>query len=152
LGRKNGLIPFAYSVDLPVEANWGYTRYVNDRFPRLAVKVASLDLDDFDTGAMQTHLSDELLPLTGNEAMVDHVHLGRPYRSATTRVDINLIAHNGAERTASIPVRVVENWASSPFVTVNPSRKMLIGRDILRAFRVEIRLNSLTNRSEVHFI
>jgi CheY-like chemotaxis protein len=159
IGNSQNLLPFAYSNPLPVEsigsrAEWAGTRYENDHFPRVSIRIDDLHIEDFDTGAIQTHVSDDLVRpgLFERTGWTIQEHLGREFQWKTKRIVLTLLGHDGSVRQAEVPVRVVKKWENSPFVHVNPERKILVGRDILRAFKVEIVLNSLDRSTEVRFL
>jgi CheY-like chemotaxis protein len=159
IGRDCKLIPFAYGTPLPPEQNipgpeWTPTKYPKDFYPCIKLRLTDIVSDDFDTGAFQTHVSDELVQL----GVLDHVrgnnstHLGQDYRLVTKKIKVCLVAEDGTERAADLTVCVVKDWRNSPFVDVNGRRKILIGRDIFRAFNVEIALNSQSRRSSIRFL
>jgi CheY-like chemotaxis protein len=153
IGRLHNLVPFAYSLPTPVETiTWIPTKFPEDRFPRIAIKLSTLLHDDFDTGAMQTHVSSDLVGLSIFDSLRPGSHLGMPHKSATKRVKVTLVADDGVERTEVMPLVVVTDWDTSGFVKVNGLRKVLVGRDILRAFPVEITLNSKTGKSGMRFV
>jgi CheY-like chemotaxis protein len=153
IGKAHNLVPFAYSLPTAIESvQWSPTIYSQDRFPRLAVKLQKLHYDDFDTGAAQTYVSSDLVRLSPLDALRKGHHLGRPFWATTKRINLVLVAHDGSERTAPLAVVVVNDWANTSFVDVNSTREVLIGRDVLRAFEVEIVLNSKTGHSKVTFI
>ena len=154
IGEQHNLVPFAYSLPTPIETiAWGFTSFKNDRFPRIAIKVKlSSWLDDFDTGAMQTHVSSRLVPLSMFDALMDGHHLGIPHKVATKQVELTLVASDGSERTRTMPVAVIEDWDNSGFVKVNSTRQILIGRDVLRAFPVEVTLRARDGKSYVKFV
>ena len=160
LGLDHNLIPFAYSLPLPPEQNngshqWNATKYPKDFYPCIRLRLTDIVSDDFDTGAIQTHVSDELVPVGLLDAVrgaAAGVHLGQSYRSVTKNIKVCLIAEDGTERESNLTVSVVKDWQNSPFVDVNGRRKILIGRDILRAFKVEISLNSVSMKSTIKFL
>ena len=160
IGRDQNLIPFAYSLPLPPEQNdgnhlWNATKYPKDFYPCIRLRLTDIVSDDFDTGAVQTHVSDELVPVGLLDAVrgaAAGIHLGQSYRSVTKNIKVCLIAEDGTERESNLTVSVVKDWKNSAFVDVNGRRKMLIGRDILRAFNVEISLNSQSRKSTIRFL
>lgn len=150
-GERYNLIPFAYSGIAPPEEvpgparrmNWNTTSYVNDWYPTLQANLNGTALqDDFDTGAYCTFVSSNLVPKGDLNFLQEGEHLGRPYRYFTTQVPIALIEGTQLSVKRQMAVIVVEDWHESPFVCINPSRRCLFGRDVLRAFPVAIVLNS----------
>jgi len=164
VGEKYNRIPFAYTASLPPEDSttgreltvaWHETNFQRDYYPTVGVRIEDRSLqDDFDTGAIQTHVSSELV-LKGmfnfwreSEAS----HLGELYRYFAKKLKVSLLSSEGAERSREMPVIVVENWAESPFTRVKKTRRCLLGRDLLRGFRVEITLDSVKRTTRVRFL
>lgn len=56
--------------------------------------------------------------------------------------EIEVTDSEGASVERRIAVRLVKDWTSSPFVRINPKRRALVGRDILRAFSLEVSLRA----------
>lgn len=153
LGKEHNLIPFGYSVPVLPEdspatnrtASWTSTELKNDYYPRLSILIGEKELqDDFDTGAAQTFISEELV----NKSLVEFfrqyegVHLDQSFEFTTKKIKISVIDSRGNTQEKSIPVAVVKKWDDSPFTRVNKKRKALLGRDLLRAFQVEVCLDS----------
>jgi hypothetical protein len=127
-----------------------------DFYPAVRAKIAGVELmGDFDTGAFQTFLSDEI----SRRGILDHLrdtetefHLGEPYQFFSKKLSVSLLDGGGAEQTKEITVAVVERWGDTAFIKVNRERKVLFGRDLLRAFRIEIYLNSDNRITRVRFL
>jgi len=158
IGKAYNRIPFAYSKTLLPESvvpmGEGWAR--NDYYPAIRAKVNGVEiLDDFDTGAPQTYVSDGLVKRGWLSFMRDSevgYVLGSSFNFFTTKVKITLFDADGSEHTQEIPVAVVEGWDSSAFKHVNSKRVVLFGRDLLRAFEVEVTLDSKNRVTRVRFI
>lgn len=162
MGEEHNLIPFAYSQpvlpeDSPPPANWNRTLAADDYYPTLNIKLGDVVLeDDFDTGALQTLVAEELVKRSFLDAIRDSrgtsSHLGEPYQYRTKQVKVTITDSDGAVQTKDLPVAVVQDWGNSPFVKVNPHRRVLLGRDILRAFKVEVCLDSQNRITRIRFL
>lgn len=162
IGEQKGVIPFAYSLAfLPESINahstevtpWNRTKYSGDYYPTIRIAIGETYLtDDFDTGAYQTHVSDEIVKRGILDAVRDSDHLGQSYRFFTKKIKVGLTDERGAEQVGETPVSVVLDWDDSPFVAVNRKRRVLVGRDILRLFCVDVSLNSSAKQSRIRFV
>ena len=165
LGKQHNLIPFAYSVPILPETverhdrgavQWNEVRNPNDRYATLRIKIGNrLLVEDFDTGAEQTHVARELV----ERGLLDFArsseklsHLGQPYEFFTKKIPVTLLANDGTEMEHKLTVSVVRNWTTSPFTKVNNERQVLVGRDVLRAFPVYITLDSRRCTTQLEFI
>jgi hypothetical protein len=166
IGQAYNLIPFAYSEPIlpentimspgPPDIPWNTTLYKNDFYPAIRVRLGDIEIqEDFDTGATQTFVAEELVKKSIFHFLREYrteSHLGNPYEFLTKQIEICLIDSSGKMQTKELPVAVVKNWASSPFTSVNPKRRVLLGRDLLRAFQVEVCLDSLNHITRVRFL
>jgi CheY-like chemotaxis protein len=163
-GRKHNLVPFPYSKpslpeDIHVSPNegcgWSQTTQENDYYPAFVAAIDDVELtDDFDTGAQQTFVSDDLIKL----GLFDRwrgfgtPHLGQDFEHVTKKITLTVIDSAGMRRSKKITVVVVKDWNKSPFIHFNENRKILFGRDILRAFELEVRLDSQKRITLIHFL
>lgn len=162
IGHDQNRIPYIYSDPLPVESImpqsqnvvWSRTKYVEDYYPTLKAKLGKdFVIDDFDTGATQTVVSSSLVNIDPETDIWDESSLHNiSYQFVKKQVDLTIMSSGGMERTARIPVMVVNGWDTSPFRLVNGSRKILFGRDVLRAFKLEICLDSDKRITRIKFI
>lgn len=146
LGCHYNRIPFAYNlaeepeiIDPPLSTGtrWNPINNPTDYYPTLKVCIGEQELiDDFDTGAFQTQVSDEIVRRSPLDALQykETEHLGEKVNFFTKTIPIVLFCDNGNELSSRIPVRVIINWNQSTFVKINPNRQVLLGRDLLRAF------------------
>lgn len=161
IGNDTNLIPFAYSDTLAPEdsiplttdgSHWAPTSFSEDYYPRLKIRLENVVLeDDFDTGAIRTHVSDALIRRGFLEPWRDSDlgHLGKPYRFFSKTIPVAILGPLGTEQKREVAITVVQNWDHSPFVLVNKKRKCLLGRDLLHAFPVEILLDSRSRTTHV---
>ena len=161
IGKRHNLIPFAYSQpllpeDTPAagpEKNWSKTLYENDYYPTLKVQVNAHELvDDFDTGAVQTLVSDELIEKGMINFSAQSTHLGVPFNYFSTKATVRIKDSMGVEQVREVVVAVVEDWENSPFKGVNPNRRTLFGRDLLRAFPFEVSLDTTKRVTRIRFL
>jgi hypothetical protein len=162
LGEKHKLIPFAYTSFIPPEdmnpIPWENTDVTEgDFYPAIEARIANNKLwGDFDTGAFQTFLSDEISRrgrLDFSRDTETEYHLGEPYKYFAKKLNICLFdGKDGTEQSKELTVAVVERWKESSFTKVNKKRKALLGRDLLRTFKMEIYLNSATRETRIRFI
>ena len=153
IGEAANLVPFAYGFVVPPEDTvgsgaqgiaWGQVGKA-DWYPRISVELGGVRIeDDFDTGAQCTHVSDRLVPRGFLDFWLPSEvgHLGLPYRYFVKKVPLKVVDSYGTSRLKEVAVSVVDQWASSGFVIVNPARRCLIGRDLLQAFAVVVVLDS----------
>lgn len=163
IGTRENLIPFAYSRPLlPEDTSVGVSGSTgwnsmgsDDHYPTIKATVGKLVLeDDFDTGAGCTFVSDAIVrkgPLNFWRDL-DGVHLGKSYRYFVKREQLDLWDLGGTTQTSEVMITVVKDWDNSPFVEVNKNRRILFGRDVLRAFKVEVHLDSLNHVTWVRFL
>jgi len=161
MGEETDLVPFAYTAPMPIEEStlagestpWAATNYPGDAYPTIAVEIEGVSVeDDFDTGALQTMVSDEVVKKKFLDRWRGHstLHLGESYEWFSRMVDVIVVCEDGTRIETSLPVAVVKEWSVSPFVRVNGSRKILVGRDLLRAVpNIEIILDSMCKTTRV---
>jgi hypothetical protein len=89
---------------------------------------------DLDTGSHGTLIDDRIAhDRDGSHVWFSGSHLSHSFRWRPGRVSVEVGLEGGERRTVDLPVRWVADWASSPFVRINPARRALAGRDLLRA-------------------
>ncbi|MEW6131379.1 MAG: hypothetical protein AB1757_30400 [Acidobacteriota bacterium] len=162
LGIKYNRIPFAYSdIFLPeniftVGENWHETPLKNDFYPRIKAKINDIEIpDDLDTGSPLTYVSDKIVQrgfLRFFRNCRKGYILGSEFDFSTVKASLTLSDIDGIEQTREIPVAVVDGWEASAFKERNPERQVLYGRDILRAFEVEVILDSKNKITRIRFI
>ena len=103
---------------------------------------------DLDTGSPATFVDAGLVVVPAMTWFTGH-HLGSRFLWSPTRIDLQVTPASGQARRGSLAVRRVRGWRTSPFVRINPSRTMLVGRDLLRAFGLTILLAASRSESEI---
>lgn len=161
IGKSNNLIPFAYSFshdpemsELGIGKNLiGWSMIAEkDYFPTFRLTMAGNEItDDFDTGAHQTQVSDDLIPKGILDAVQskNSLHLGESYSFFTKKIDVKVSDNDLTHDSRKIAVRIIRDWVNSPFVKINKNRRALIGRDILRAFDLRVLLDSHKKETQV---
>lgn len=148
IGRQRGRAPFLFEAplieELPSVSAWApvTTGIRGDAYPTIPLRIDGVVLcADLDTGAHGTMLDGALSP-AALDPPVWHLgtHLGQRFAWAPGAADVEIRLADGATRTARLPIRWVRDWARSPFVRIQPERRALAGRDLLRAFGVEVHL------------
>jgi hypothetical protein len=124
----------------------------HDQYPTLSLSVSGANgprtiVADLDTGSHATLLDAELTGISA-ATWFSGKHLGQPFLWAPIRADI-AVATADAVLTRSVAVRQVRAWASSPFLRINPKRVALVGRDLMRAFGLEVVLRTREGESEI---
>lgn len=167
IGLENNRIPFAYSDTLLPESvssvenpgpgdPWSGTTIVNDYYPKIRARINNVEIvDDFDTGSPQTFVSDKVVKkgvLSFFRSSEKGYILGSSFDFSTIKVKLALLDSSGVEQIREIPVAVVEGWDGSAFKERNADRRILYGRDLLRAFEVEVCLDSQKRVTRVRFL
>jgi CheY-like chemotaxis protein len=164
LGEAHNLIPFGYSLPLLPEDNmppanqqssWSGTEFKNDYYPTINVLIGGKMLkDDFDTGAYQTFISEGLVTKGLFEffRQYEGIHLDQSFEFTTKKIKLSIVDFEGNTEAKDVPVAVVRDWLESPFTMVNKNRKALFGRDLLRAFQVEVSLDSKNKITRIRFL
>ena len=177
LGKEYNLFPFAYtnapvlspeesggSESLPGRVpipranqkgshSWAATTYDGDAYPTISIRLEEHEvLADFDTGARISIVPDNVVRAHMFPGWQSAYHLGKKFDYFTKRVSVGIQSASGTSKSANLPVWVVSNWNGGPFVSVNPVRNALIGRDILRLFELVVCLSSKDQCTGIHFI
>jgi hypothetical protein len=125
-----------------------------DRYPTVPLCVGAGSagtqniVGDLDTGSHATLIDADLAPEPG-ATWFSGRHLGHAFYWSPGRVDVEISTGPEQYVRKSLPIRLVRNWASSPFVRVNPTRKALAGRDFLRAFSLSLVLRAREAETEI---
>jgi hypothetical protein len=78
-------------------------------------------------------------------------HLGSRFAYAVKYLEVVLAAADGTERQAVHSVLCVRNWPQSPFVTVNPNRTALVGRDLCLLLQPQVTLDFAQHETTVRW-
>ncbi|MCS7263443.1 MAG: hypothetical protein NZ805_01270 [Armatimonadetes bacterium] len=165
IAQQTGKLPliFIHPRLLMIEETAWATIDTFDAYPTLPVTLkgvgGSLTLvADFDTGALglftdyEQVMQQNLVQFTPADQWQLGEHLGQPFFYCPKPVVVALIADDGTERSVSgVDIFCVLNWGQSPFVSVNPNRTALIGRDICLLLQPKITLNFEAKMTSVAF-
>jgi hypothetical protein len=155
MGKAKGRVAYLFTAELLEElepvSTWTPLRGT-DRYPTIPLRLLVADplvvVADLDTGAHVTLLDWELTGAS-TRLWLSGRHLGRPFYWSPARVEIELRTTSETMLRRSVAVWQVRDWSGSPFVRINPSRRMLVGRDLLRAFGLRLVLRASEGETEV---
>ncbi len=151
LGRASDRVPFLFEAPLIEElassSDWSAVEsgIRGDRYPTIPLEIMGLAcIADLDTGSHGTFLDDSFGASTSRDDALWFIghHLGRQFYWSPDSVRVRVRLGDGSERDAPLPIRRVRSWASSPFVRLNPLRRMLAGRDLLRGLHLALDLRA----------
>jgi hypothetical protein len=156
-GEPSGRVAYLFEAPLIEEvmawrSPWSLLR-AGDRYPTLPLSIEGLPVPravvaDLDTGSPATFV-DAGLVVTRAITWFTGQHLGSRFLWSPVHLDLQIMPADGQARRRSLAVRRVRAWSASPFVRINPSRAMLVGRDVLRAFGLTVLLAASRAESEV---
>jgi hypothetical protein len=157
MGEPKGLVAYLFSGLLieeskPVTSMWSKTRYYEDKdrdqYPTIPLAVHHLNgtsilLDaDLDTGSPVTFIDADLIGVVGQKSWHSDIHLQQNYEWVPMLVSVSIETSAGVSNTKPVRALVVRNWKASSFVKINPARRMLVGRNLLRAFSLQLELRA----------
>jgi hypothetical protein len=158
LGEKEGLVAYLFEAprieELPGPTSPWTALDGADRYPTIALCVgagserATNIVGDLDTGSHATLLDARLLP-RAQATWFSGKHLGHAFYWSPDRVDVEIAAGPDRRVRRALPVRLVRDWATSPFVRINPRRTALVGRDFLRSFSLSLVLRTREAETEI---
>jgi hypothetical protein len=151
LGEPKGLVAFLFEAarieEVPgSSAPWAVLDG-QDRCPTIPLCIGAGSplsvnvVGDLDTGSHATLIDADLVP-EASITWFSGKHLGHAFYWSPDRIEVEIATASGQRVRKPFPVRVVRDWATSPFVRVNPKRKVLVGRDFLRAFALSVVLRT----------
>lgn len=156
-GESTGRVAYLFEAPLIEElmawrSPWSLLRGP-DRYPTLPLAIEDLPqpraiVADLDTGSPATFV-DAAVVVTPVITWFTGHHLGSRFLWSPARIELHITPADGQVRRGSLAVRRVRSWRASPFVRINSSRTMLVGRDLLRAFGLTILLAASRAESEV---
>jgi hypothetical protein len=156
-GEPSGRVAYLFEAPLVEEllawrSSWSLLQGP-DRYPTLPLAIQGpprprVIVADLDTGSPATFVDAGLVAAPVTTWFTGH-HLGSRFMWSPARVDLEITPVDGQPRRGSLAIRRVRGWRVSPFVRINPARTMLVGRDMLRAFGLTIRLAASRAESEV---
>ena len=144
MGEEQDLVAYLFEAPL-VEELSSTSRWAPlagaDAYPTLPISLfGEVIRADLDTGSHGTFVGASHLPVEGPTWFPGR-HLGERFYWTPSIARFSLLAGEAAI-SREVPTRFVAEWATSPFVRINPSRQALIGRDFLRAFGLRLRLST----------
>lgn len=165
ISQRTGKFPFVFVNDkfITIEesaSSWHKTVQTGDYYPTLPITFRSASnsvemIGDFDSGASHTFVDYDFLlaqniirPAIGEEAET-HLHLNERFDYFDKFVRIELPSTSGEPRSLETWVSCVQDWNLSPFVTINPNRTALIGRDILLELQPQVLLDFAKRLTEI---
>ena len=165
--QKYGKCPFVFfsKALLVIEENttsWHGTNKANDFYPAVAIALTGYNQRyeteaDMDIGALGCHGSLELLNAKGvvdigsYDLEYNGIHLSQPYVYFTDEAWIELSASDGSIRKTRTVILCVEDWDNSPFVSINPTRTVLLGRKVFSELQSRLTLDFAAKQTEVQF-
>lgn len=151
---RSGRMLLLHTAPLLIEerSHWHTTIYRSDPYPTLPVTFSGRRrqaniVADFDTGSPDVCVDADLLANRGVIRILPFTpwrranHLGEAFWFTAKDVEVGLAAESGGQRTAVHRVMCIRDWAQSPFVSVNPSRSALVGRDLCHKLQPTVALN-----------
>ncbi len=160
---KYPFVLFSPSMLLIEEATpWHATTIPGDAYPTLLFGLQTgnetIEMEaDLDTGAWDIYLPLELLnspdasPLAKHSPKRRASHLGQSYNYVMKSILVEIHDANNRTRRIRANAVCVEDWRHSSFVTVNPQRKVLMGRDILLQLQPRVALDFAGHHTEVEY-
>ncbi|MCI0690815.1 hypothetical protein L0337_02290 [candidate division KSB1 bacterium] len=122
-----------------------------------ADKVGTALEADFDTGAFDAYFNLDLLTQSGvikakkRTVYDESAHLGKNFRYTTQSLTLEIKDKSDQYRQAKIVAVCVKNWNNSPFVTINPNRTALVGRNAISKLRPIVSLDFANHQTEVEY-
>lgn len=165
--EETGKFPFVFVSDLMLAVEestttWHRTAYSNDYYPTLGLQLLNLDrtndielIADFDTGASSTFTGLDRLVSGGivETSLFDvpHIatHLNQRYSYVLKHVLVQVSMLEGPNNETRETVICVRDWHNSPFVRINPSREMLVGRHLPAKMTLRLILDFVARRTEI---
>ncbi|MFN4179276.1 MAG: hypothetical protein ACK4I8_03095 [Armatimonadota bacterium] len=164
LCRKTGKMLLYHEAPLLIEERspWSTTVYHADLYPTLPVTFTgngqSVDVvADFDTGSPDCAVNADMLRSQGVIQITPFTpwrhasHLGQVFWYTRKRVEISLTAEDGSRRSIVHRILCVRDWQQSPFVSINPNRMALVGRDLCLSLQPKITLDFYQHETTVHW-
>ncbi|MEK7728916.1 MAG: hypothetical protein AAB354_10915 [candidate division KSB1 bacterium] len=168
LGKSRGLIPFVF-IRAPIveESSWAFLAE-EDYYPTLPIsfsrfgssssefKASKIEIEaDFDTGASHLLLDhDEMVAhgvIAAKSSQQAHYrpHLGEYYSCYLLPVNVGFKGPRNHFALREFGALFVRNWRQSPLCLVNPSRRALVGRNLLLEFPLRIELDGASKATRI---
>lgn len=165
IGKRYGKRPFIFINDLFVAIEestlaWHPTIYDDDFYPTVPITL-STDSDsinvaaDFDTGAAASFAdydilySHAIIKAHDDEEAETSAHLGQVFKYISKTIDIEIKISSKKTLQKRLPIFCVPNWQTSPFVSINPQRQALAGRDLFLELKPNILLDFANRQTKI---
>ncbi len=159
-GKEKDIVPYLFSEVLieesgPSTADWAETRYPGDRYPTIPICIRRPDNTemfiqaDLDTGAAQTFIDSSVTGIPEPIVWSPAKHLGEGCELEFAELTVLVTTGQGTTLEKKFKMLRVRAWDKSPFIKINTRRRMLVGRDLLRFFGLEVVLRSAKAQTEI---
>jgi len=141
---------------------WHPTMVPGDAYPTLALGLQTgkekIEIEaDLDTGAWDIYIDHELLNNGSVSSLAERSpkkrasHLGQNYNYVTKSIWLEIDDAKGQGRRIRTNAICVEDWRYSSFITINPERKALVGRDLLLQLQPQVLLDFAAHQTQVEY-
>ena len=152
LARKHGAVPFVYSRPI-ISEEGGSLGALLDQYPKAIIGINGRQvLANIDTGTNQTMISDHVTDPEPGSVPEKGVHLGKRFEYYINKRSVTLQSvKNGKQSVGPImmPVAIIDDWKTSPWIKINPRRGALVGRDIFAVESLSLQITSSAGRRGV---
>ncbi|HRY31912.1 MAG TPA: response regulator [Bacteroidales bacterium] len=153
MAEKYKKVPYIYTRPIISEEGitseeTGLDGLLLDQYPKTIMQVEQKIANaDFDSGTNQTIVSDQITAPDIGSSFMRGDHLGEPYKYTINQRNISFASDNGKNSIGpfKMPVAIVKNWKSSPWIIINNKREALLGRDIFLIDSIELNIKSTKN-------
>jgi len=167
LSKKHNKACYVFSApDIVEESNWTPISG-EDAYPTIKIFVGSEDvadkwlvenaspiLADLDTGNPHYKIFDaglfsQEMQSLGPFELREGTHLGDNYYYFNKRVKICVQDVGGNIKSTICLIRMVRDWSRCAVVQISPKRTAYVGRDLLRALRIRLKIDALSSTSQI---
>ncbi len=146
-------------------SSWSNTVYEDDYYPTGKIQISSLDKTskltltaDFDTGfsgaicvSLEWLIDKKLIkPPSPNDILEKFFHLNREYFYHRRRLLISPVPEKGDIQKQVFSVVCVKDWNRSPFVEINKTRVVLVGRRLFQKIGSTVILKFATGETQIY--
>jgi hypothetical protein len=172
IAKERGFAPFLYLKDLLIEesevtlGNSSWSRLsMDDYYPTIEFYIGRPEwqdtkvvlsgkqlIADFDTGCPAVLVNEKEIDenvLGGFEFEATGKHLSRCYDYRVCNARLAVLTKEGKVKARSFLIRVVHNRQESPFCSINPARKALVGRELVLRLLLNILLKADEKETEI---
>jgi len=165
--EKTGKYPFAFfsprvfAIE-ELSTRWHLTKDGGDLYPALSIALRGDNTHlqteaDLDTGAEECYTDVEWLAQHGivnvqpEDILRMSRHLGQPFFYFTYPMQLEMTDATEKSRQCQTAIICVNDWRSSPFTAINPTRTFLLGRSVLFKLQPRLVLDFDARCTEVQF-